>query len=147
MCILFTPRSSKFVVGAFLLDLDFRPLLRAESLQWEEMANQVFLREREGGVRVFAPWGYVFTESQGGSIFEVSELEGPAFTSIPPVTPPFPVAVDQCISLEANTIQQAVYLSFIIHVFSATSVVGVTTLFSPSSTPVLANRRRYRTRA
>lgn len=54
--ILLTPQNSKFVVGAFLLGLvDFGPLLRAKSLQWEEVANQVFLREREGGVRAFAP--------------------------------------------------------------------------------------------
>lgn len=53
----------------------------------------------------------LYSHSPQGSVFEVSGIRGPCFSSFhPSYHTPFPVAVDQCISLEADTVQQAVYL-------------------------------------
>lgn len=50
------------------------------------------------------------SHSPQGSIFEVSGIRGPCFSSFYlSYHVPFPVAVDQCISLEADTVQQTVY--------------------------------------
>lgn len=52
----------------------------------------------------------LYSHSPRGSVFEVSGIRGPCFSSFhPSYHAPFPVAVDQCISLEADTVQQAVY--------------------------------------
>lgn len=88
----------------------------------------------------------LYSYSPQGSVFEVSGIRGPCFSSFhPSYDTPFPVAMDQCISLEADTVQQAtLYFTVALLVFPATSVLDVTTWFSPSSAPVLAKHLGFR---
>lgn len=72
----------------------------------------------------------LYSYSPQGSVFEVSGIRGPCFSSFhPSYDTPIPVAVDQCISLEADTVQQATlyFTVALLHVFPATGVLDVTT--------------------
>lgn len=72
------------------------------------------------------------------------ELEVLTSVSSPPATPPFQ-AVDQCIARDRFLPSKQFNLSFALalHVFCATGVLGVATLFSLNFS-MFANRRNFR---